>query len=583
MIPSEELFDFIVKNGKDNAIYKSVFLYPETHIEKIIDKKSMANIFCERNAYWVPVDIDKGDNSDQRVLEIARATLQQLFEEGLCEDNIIVWFSGTGYHIDIHADCFNIQPQEEYPYLIKRTLSRILPDIDTSIYSRSSIIRAPFSLNMKSNRHKIPLTVEELNNLPYTEIHELSSNIETIQTRFNNFVDWIKDKFGDGELAAQVIKEVPKIREMNSVIEPSKIASCIYKIWEQGPVQGSRNQCIIRLASHFRRSGIPSSACKAALREWNNNSLDERILYEKIEYVYNKGYQFGCQDKLLSSYCSTHCTHYKRKDLTLDLITADDMQKHLEDRLITDYDNKVIHLDKMLGLPEGLDCKIYPGELVTIFGLPGGNKSTFVQNIMMGVDFQSGVPNENYQIPSIYFHSELASWVTHRRHLQIASGLKKEEITDITAGKIYKENKRFLDHIQVVVKPATLNMIEQAIAQTTTELVVIDYIETIDVEEYVPNEQAKIKLIMQRLASLAVTKNIIIILVSQTNRAYAKEGILDLYAGYGSGSIEKSSRKVIGILAKEGNVREIEMFKNQDGNLFKTWLEYQPSWRLVKI
>jgi len=126
-------------------------------------------------------------------------------------------------------------------------------------------------------------------------------------------------------------------------------------------------------------------------------------------------------------------------------------------------------------------------------------------------------------------------------------------------------------------------MIEQAIAQTTTELVVIDYIETIDVEEYVPNEQAKIKLIMQRLASLAVTKNIIIILVSQTNRAYAKEGILDLYAGYGSGSIEKSSRKVIGILAKEGNVREIEMFKNQDGNLFKTWLEYQPSWRLVKI
>ena len=59
---------------------------------------------------------------------------------------------------------------------------------------------------------------------------------------------------------------------------------------------------------------------------------------------------------------------------------------------------------------------------------------------------------------------------------------------------------------------------------------------------------------------------------------------MDLYAGKGSGAIENASRKVIGI---NGNAktaeRQIEVFKNSDGDLFKAKLEWTPSYRLRRI
>lgn len=583
LIPDDKLFNNVVDYGCENEIFKSVFMYPEDRIEEIIKNKSISNVFCSRFAYWIPVDIDKGDNSDQLTLQNARNALMSLYDNDLTENNVFIWYSGTGYHIDIHSGCFGIEPQEDYPFLIKQTMKEILPFADLSIYTRSSIIRAPFSRNLKSNRYKIPLSGNELMSLSAEEIITLASSVEEVQKRISWFISESESKYGEEELKRLVTLHIPDVRTMDNVLEPSKIVTCIHKIWEQGPQQGSRNHTVMRLASHFRRSGFPSEAAKAAILYWNNKSLDEKIILEKVEYTYNKGYQYGCSDPILKNLCHTSCQHFKNKDLTVDLLSSNDMQKSLKNRLMEDFTKRVIHLDKMLGLPETSDCKIYPGELVTIFGLPGGNKSTLAQCLMMGVDFETGIPNPNYQLPAHYFHSELADWITHRRHLQIASGLLKHELTADNVDTIYRDNKSLIDHIQVVVKPATLTLIEKSIKESTAELIVIDYIETIDTEDNL-QDQAKIKRIMQRLASLAVTCDKIVIAVSQVNREYAKEGILDLYAGFGSGSIEKSSRKVIGITAEPNSfVRKLEMFKNQDGNLFETKLEFLPNWRLRSL
>ena len=582
LVPDFELFNYVLKFGRENEIYKSVFLYPEDRIEEIEEAKSMSNIFCDRYAYWIPVDVDKGDNSDELTLLNARNTVTTLFSEGLSEDNVIIWYSGTGYHIDIHAGCFGIQQNPDYPFLVKQTIKEMLPNVDTSIYTRSSIIRAPFSRNLKSDRYKIFLTKEELFTLTCNQIIEIAQDSTKVTDRIKMFLEESKFKYGEEELIDKVKVVVPEVRTIGNIIEPSKVVSCIHRIWDEGPSEGSRNHVVMRLASHFRRSGFPSEAAKAAILYWNNKSLDERIVTEKIEYTYNKGYQYGCNDPILQKYCHTTCQHFKNKDLTVDLLTSTDMQKSLKQRLSEDFTKRVIHLDKMFGLPETSDCKVYPGELVTIFGMPGGNKSTLAQCIMMGLDFTTGQVNPDFQKPSHYFHSELADWLTHRRHLQIASGKLKHEITATNVDQIYRENKHLIDHIQLVVKPATLGLLEKSIKESPAELIVVDYIETVDTEDGL-QEAAKIKKIMQRLATLAVTCDKIIIAVSQVNKATGKEGILDLYSGYGSGSIEKSSRKVIGISVKEGEIRRIEMFKNQDGNLFEKEVEFLPNWRLRVI
>ena len=35
---------------------------------------------------------------------------------------------------------------------------------------------------------------------------------------------------------------------------------------------------------------------------------------DQVEYAYNKGYKFGCQDELMMQYCNPKCIYYKRKD-----------------------------------------------------------------------------------------------------------------------------------------------------------------------------------------------------------------------------------------------------------------------------
>ena len=70
----------------------------------------------------------------------------------------------------------------------------------------------------------------------------------------------------------------------------------------------------------------------------------------------------------------------------------------------------------------------------------------------------------------------------------------------------------------------------------------------------------------------------------QITRTYSRQGIIDLYAGFGSGNIEKSSRKVIGINGtQDDTVRTLEMFKNNDGNLFNVKLNFSLDYRLKRI
>ena len=80
---------------------------------------------------------------------------------------------------------------------------------------------------------------------------------------------------------------------------------------------------------------------------------------------------------------------------------------------------------------------------------------------------------------------------------------------------------------------------------------------------------------------MAVNNDIIIIQLSQVSREYSRSQVMDLYAGKGSGAIENASRKVIGINGNaKSKLRDVQVFKNSDGDLFKSQLEWTPSFRL---
>tara|TARA_R100001530_G_scaffold88680_1_gene61744 strand:- start:824 stop:2167 length:1344 start_codon:yes stop_codon:yes gene_type:complete len=436
------------------------------------------------------------------------------------------------------------------------------------------MIRCDASLNAKAGLYKIPILKNDLFMNDYTWIQERAKERLPIS-------EPTEENYGEGELKEHIRKDVPGIRTLANVTEPSKYVTCMQTVYKLGPVQGTRNNAILRLAAHYRKSGITSDAAKSAILHWNNKALDEHLVLKKIEDTYNRGYIYKCNDPIMSLHCNPKCVYYKNKDYSIDIFQSDDMQKSLETRMDTNFKGKTIQLGKLLGLPEQIDCDIYPGELVTIFGATGSSKTTLAQNIALGYNAKEDIIDPELQIPTLFLSLELSEWYMHRRHLQILSDKSKKDVAAYHK-ELWKFHKNELNHINVTTVSPSVEQIAEMVRKTDPRLVIIDYIDLVEPPKHIRGEYESIRYISHRLSSMAVNMDIIIIQISQISRSYSREQIMDMYAGKGSGAIENASRKVLGITGDAKKpTKKLELFKNSDGDLFTDhYLKWTPSFRL---
>ena len=570
LIAKKDLVNYI---KPDTPLFRSVYLYTKEAAEYAEANNGLKNYFGSRSIDWILMDIDKANNSDEYTLNKARSVMIKLEEMGVdIKWSTQPYFSGSGYHIAVHSSVFNFPSSDNLHYLVKGTLKGLFGDeIDNSIYMRTGIYRVQHTINKKTNLHKIPLTWEDIIHKEYTDIQEMAKE-PRLDFAYSELV-------GNGELEDKIANRAPRMTQIRKVVEPKDVIPCVQEMLTNGPQEGSRNQTLIRIASHFFRHGIPSEYAKTAILHWNNNSLNENSVVEKVEYVYNRGYRFGCNDEIMLNHCKTRCIHFKRKDYLIDVMNSDDLQEKLEERMSADFDGRSLPIAEMLGVQQS-DTAIYPGELVTIFGPTGSSKTTLAQCIALGVDFANDDVNTDWQIPTLYLSLELSAWYMHRRNMQIVSGKTKEEIND-NPKQVYQENKHKLNHMVIQTIPPTLEQIQAKVKELRPAVVVVDYIDLVETPPHVRGEYEQIKYISHSLSSMAVNNDLIIIQVSQVSREYSRNEVLDLYAGKGSGAIENASRKVIGLNGQANSPNKtLEVLKNTDGELFKTELEWQPSFRL---
>ena len=559
-------------------MYRSTYTYYDDALAYRKLKGSLKDFLGLRGIDWIPIDIDKNDNTDDYTLDVARSLVLELDELGAHNGNFSIYFSGTGYHVMLHAGVFGLEPSRNIPYIIKETMKSLFDYIDLAVYMRTSIYRCDATLNQKSGLYKIPLTKRELFNKDVNDIKQLATQ------RIPTDTEDSEEIYGDGELKDKVITKVPEIRTLHSVTEPARYATCMQTMYKLGPMKGSRNNTVLRLASHYRKSGLTSDAAKASILHWNNKALDEHTVLKKIEDTYNRGYNYKCHDVLMAKHCNPKCVYYKRKDYSIDILNSSELQQSLQDRMTTDFEGKILQLPKLLGLPEQIDCDVYPGELVTIFGSTGSSKTTLAQNIALGYSAEYDIIDPELQIPTLYLSLELSEWYMHRRHLQIVSDKSKKDVSS-NFKELWNFHKEELSHINITTVSPNVEQIAEMIRKTDPRLVIVDYIDLVEPPKHIRGEYETVRYISHRLSNMAVNMDIIIIQISQISRAYSREQIMDMYAGKGSGAIENASRKVIGITGTASQeTKKLELFKNSDGDLFKDHtLKWTQSFRLKKV
>ena len=139
---------------KDMALYRSVYLYGEDAKEYVKKTGSFRNFFGIRAIDKIPVDIDKGDNSNEKTLDILRSIIIELEAVGIGCGSFQPYFSGSGYHLMLSGELFNFKASPDLPYTVKQTLYRIIPETDISIYMRTGIYRVQHTINRKTGLYK---------------------------------------------------------------------------------------------------------------------------------------------------------------------------------------------------------------------------------------------------------------------------------------------------------------------------------------------------------------------------------------------------------------------------------------------
>ena len=565
LVLKDKLLNYI---DPEVPLFRSIYLYDKIAVDYAKNNGGLKNYFGKRGIDNVILDIDKGGSSNEHTRQKAIGMVLKLEEFDLSHKSIQCYFSGSGYHISIPNSSWNFIPSDNVHYVVKNTINKLFPEVDSSIFMRTGIYRVAHTINTKTNLYKIPITVKEL----------FDTDIDMLELAKKPRLGYpYEERVGSSELEKYIVSEAPRIQQTKKVAEPLDVVPCVQRMLKIGPQEGNRNQTLMRIASHSARNGIPSEFAKAMILHWNNNSLDPNEVIEKVEYTYNRGYRYGCQDSIMHEHCQTRCIYFKRKDYLIDIKNAEDLQEDLKARLTTDFSGKTINIAKALGL--NLDCEIYPGELVTIFGPTGSGKTTFAQNLVLGVDFQNDKINIDSQIPTLYLSLELSAWYMHRRNMQIVSGLDKEQVTN-NFEKIYDLHKEKINHLVIQTVAPTLDQIQNKIREIQPAVVVIDYIDLISTNGRYMGEYEQIKQVSHYLSNLAVNMDIIIIQISQVSRDYSRNEALDLYAGKGSGGIENASSNVIGLNGQANeDIKKVGMYKNTDGELFDTELVWQPSFR----
>ena len=550
LIESTELQKYISKAQSLNVpLYKSYYTFKKDAIKHFQIRKSIRGFTGEYELETIIFDIDKKTDTDSFVNLRAKEFVLNLIEKWkLNEEQILCWYSGNGYHIEIP----NIFEFKNELNTIKGTLNHYFPEAD-SIYDLSRLIRVGNTINQKNNRFKIHIPTEHFLQITYTEILTLAKTSQlTFPSLPSTFPLYPERK---------IIEKIPKHIHNTMLYEPSKILTCMQKLYNKGSEIGSRHAEMLPLISAYRRAGVPPKGILAMISHWAP-TIEQAEIERNIHYVFDKDIQYTCKSSIFEKYCDPKCFFYKNKNYSPVIHSSDTMEKAYTKFIRTDFANKAFNLATLYDID---DFVCYPGELIFVIGDTKLGKSAWVQNLC--VDIPMSI---------LYLSLEMHERLTFRRFIQIAHGMSKAQVDDY-----YKIEDNGLSekikHIKVMSIAPNINDIAKIIVTNNPKIVVIDVIDAIEVKGM--DMETKIGPIVTKLKALAQELDIIIIAIHHISKQSSRAK-LDIHSGKGSSSTEQKADKIIAIegiqsssnrLIQSLGARDEKPFKIKTQMSFKTF------------
>ena len=551
----DELPNFIKPKQE---LYRSMFIYDDSFDGHITNYEGTYEI----DRIFMDIDIKDGD------IKNVQSLAHDLNEE-IGDELFQIWFSGTGFHIEV-ADLFQLGADKELPVILKLTIKDMFQKYGVdNIYDRARLIRCHFSYNKKNGSYKIPISYDELMQLKYNDILEIAKSNEYIDLEMDtSFPDT------DPLWKTYVIKPKALKDNVDSSVYPSNggltsHVTCVQKMYNQGETVGKRHAMLLRIASAWKRSGIPQEGGMVMLRQWATS-----FSHEELERIVNSVYSwehdgYGCKDVIMDEFCDPRCRFFKLKDYGIEVYNAKSMSQSFLQFVKTDFSDKCFDLADIWKLQN--PYRFYIGELVTLIGDTKLGKTAFVQNLIVNTN----------KFRCLYLSLEVNKELIYRRFGQIAMNETKFKLIEQYNNENYEfinECESKLKHLKVMTVSPELNNLIDVISQQSPKMLVIDTIDEIRVD-YANDPLVKMQKIVSKLKEIAQTNDIMIFVISHISKSASYEGILDKHSAKGDSAIEQKSDKLLGITAPSSHskARVVESIAARDESNFKLkfWFNHE--------
>lgn len=221
---------------------------------------------------WLWIDIDRPNISD--ALTAARSLVESITNRyGLHGDELLLFFSGSkGFHIGIPLSlCGYPEPSREFNRVCRRFAEALAAQasvtIDSCVYDKVRLFRAPNSTHQKTRLRKQCLTFDELLNLNAERILELAreplpfevpDDPPVNETARQDWLNAVADLQKQTAAAAERRKRSSGTGRLNQ-------ATLIFI--REGAEHGDRHRALFAAAANLGEFGCPPELAHALLKE----------------------------------------------------------------------------------------------------------------------------------------------------------------------------------------------------------------------------------------------------------------------------------------------------------------------------
>lgn len=555
LIPeTEDLWQHISSNEKDH--YVSLFKYNEEGYQQWKSKGTVAGIkdVTTNKLFFDFDDATNPENAKQDAITV----ISRLLSAGIKSDNIQIAFSG-GKGFSVEVDTTSKFTQEEFK-TITFALASDLKTFDTVVNDSQRIIRVVGTRHPKSKLYKMPLTLNQLSELPIEEIRRQAADINNIDTEIME--SWLEEIELPEAIKALKIKpkKEEKVRKMEVTdldlsLKPKWLSEAKFALQMGHFGSGERNTAFMILASTYKGQGFPKEVVYRQLKgvaeiqaERNSSERysDKELWNNVVEVIFKPDWKGGTY-----SYENTPLLQEVTKRLGLKAPTDVERAVVPIENIGSIFKNFAVNIDKntiKLGI-ESIDSEVTvtTSMLVNLLASPGAGKTSVSLSILNS--------NSNRGINSIFFSFDMGAPLVFQRLIQKHTGLSGKAIFDL-----YKNDDPKIKNFESIVAKEyknvkfcfrsgyTVENIKQAIIEENEKLgtdkikfVVIDYLENI-IGPF-SDSTANTAIIAQQLKDLANELEICVWLLVQPQKKVGdpSDEILSYRSIKGSSSVEQAA------------------------------------------